>query len=1342
MSHRRGSRTRRELSERSFSGSEYGSAVEDNYEIYSGPISESIPSSVSAFHHRYSTSESVNEERFHFFTRDELEDAPIGSEYDNEQASDYFSDMESEFLSENYHARRSSRRRYTQDSEMIVHDPYDDDDRHTWIDGENIMDEPLLASHLRPRRQSEEEPLTYQKFYLEEEDVMIVIAGYNTQWCFLIAYYCTCIVTLGLAFLFFRWFPRYWIKFVGRSEPLSSCQWVVIENQWGEMTVTDVNTLDYGFRLSSVFNLPSENLDNNPDFLDPVLQDLRSFSYRYTRFFYNPLEDMFLINVHWKDHVWQDLWEARSGIDSTIQKSRQVVFGSNVIDIEEKSIMQLLIGEVLHPFYVFQVFSIILWLLDEYYYYASCIFLISAVSIGETLTETKRTIRRLREVSRFICSVRVLHNGFWMKSHSDKLVPGDVIEVSDPDLCVLPCDVILLSGEVIVNESMLTGESVPISKYPVDTEGMKEYFSRNQISSEVSRHMLFSGTKIVRVQRPIPTSENPDAIAIALVTRIGFNTTKGSLVRSMLFPRPLKFKFYYDSFKYIGVMAIMAALGFIYSLIQFAKMKLPVSLMLLRAFDLITIVVPPALPATLSIGSNIALSQLRKAKIFCISPSKINVCGKLNIVCFDKTGTLTEEGLDVLGLHITDTQKARFNELITNVNDISFRADCLHSSEGKKDYDVYSTLMFLAMSSCHSLRLVEDELVGDPLDFKMFCFTDCMLEEEGQQFLHPERSDAADDHVDIDQPAESEKLIPAVVHMPHFIQSNHGEPSENISLDIAIIRRFDFISKLRRMSVIVKPYKAKNAFVFVKGAPEIMPDVCKKESFPKDYDKLLHHYTRNGFRVIGVAAKQYANMSWFRAQKLSRDDVESELEFVGFIIFENKLKPATTSVIHELRDADIRQVMCTGDNILTAVSVSKECGLVPQETLVYVPHLDYDQMDIMNSRIEWECVDNAELTLDPDSLLPRISDLADTNYDTKNIVSNYSIAVSGDVFRWIIEFGTKEQLNFMLLKSNVFARMSPDEKNELVVKLQELDYCVAFCGDGANDCGALRSADVGVSLSEAEASVAAPFTSQTFDVSCIPKVIKEGRSALVTSFGCFRYMSLYSAIQFVSVTILYSEGTNLGDFQFLFIDLFLIIPVAIFMAWSKPYPKLSKKRPTSNLVSRKVLIPLISEIVICGLLQLFAWAMCLNKSWRIAPLPGSGDDNVWSTDNTILFIVSCFEYIIISFFLCGGPPYQMSIWYNIPYLVNIVVALLAITYILFIPADWVVNIFNLVRLPTYYCLFILGLTIAGSLILYIGERWIFPFTAELFKRSTRSIFGTKDSKKRFKVLLEESVVEA
>lgn len=72
----------------------------------------------------------------------------------------------------------------------------------------------------------------------------------------------------------------------------------------------------------------------------------------------------------------------------------------------------------------------------------------------------------------------------------------------------------------------------------------------------------------------------------------------------------------------------------------------------------------------------------------------------------------------------------------------------------------------------------------------------------------------------------------------------------------------------------------------------------------------------------------------------------------------------------------------------------------------------------------------------------------------------------------------KKTLYRVLYKAQVYARMSPEDKATLVDRLQTICKIeVGMCGDGANDCSALKTADMGVSLSEAEASIAAPFTS-------------------------------------------------------------------------------------------------------------------------------------------------------------------------------------------------------------------------------------------------------------------------
>ena len=66
-----------------------------------------------------------------------------------------------------------------------------------------------------------------------------------------------------------------------------------------------------------------------------------------------------------------------------------------------------------------------------------------------------------------------------------------------------------------------------------------------------------------------------------------------------------------------------------------------------------------------------------------------------------------------------------------------------------------------------------------------------------------------------------------------------------------------------------------------------------------------------------------SDINWLKVQKMKRDQAEKDLSFLGFLIMQNTLKSQTTPVIQELLEADIRTVMITGDNLLTAISVAR-----------------------------------------------------------------------------------------------------------------------------------------------------------------------------------------------------------------------------------------------------------------------------------------------------------------------------------------------------------------------------------------------------------------------------------
>lgn len=304
---------------------------------------------------------------------------------------------------------------------------------------------------------------------------------------------------------------------------------------------------------------------------------------------------------------------------------------------------------------------------------------------------------------------------------------------------------------------------MPVSKVPATDQSLRRLnLAASSVAPEVARHFLFCGTKIVRARRP-QDDKDDEAVALAMVVRTGFNTTKGALVRSMLFPKPSGFKFYRDSFRYISVMGGVAMLGFVVSVVNFVRLNLAFHLIIVRALDLITIVVPPALPATLTIGTNFALSRLRKKQIFCISPQRVNVGGKLDIMCFDKTGTLTEDGLDVLGVRVAQRPSTRFSDIFADA--ISLLPRAVYERDPSVQYDTHKAILY-TMATCHSLRSMDGELVGDPLDLKMFDFTGWSFE-EGEQ-----RSGDADDE-------EQGGISPSIARPPPGMEYDLDDENKN-----------------------------------------------------------------------------------------------------------------------------------------------------------------------------------------------------------------------------------------------------------------------------------------------------------------------------------------------------------------------------------------------------------------------------------------------------------------------------------------------------------------------------------------------------------------------------------
>uniref|UniRef100_A0A673JTP3 Probable cation-transporting ATPase 13A3 n=1 Tax=Sinocyclocheilus rhinocerous TaxID=307959 RepID=A0A673JTP3_9TELE len=1074
---------------------------------------------------------------------------------------------------------------------------------------------------------------------MEKEDLKIVnrgledemeLSGYRLCRWKLVLVGLGGLCTGGFLFLLLYWMPEWCVKATCTRSAVRDAEVALLQStdefkRWFQAKVRIMlapGKDPYGNLASQTASPRANDHAHNPSdsapgkiTQNPEDQHKRYFTLHSTKYFWNDtiqnfevlkgLEDLSMTcsSVHSKHSA---------GLNKNQQEYRRCFFGLNEIDVKVPSLFKLLIKEVLNPFYIFQLFSVILWCTDEYYYYAMAIVIMSVISIATSLYTIKKQYVMLHDMVAAHSTVRVTvcrGENETEEALSTDLVPGDVIVIPSNGT-IMPCDAVLICGTCIVNESMLTGESVPVTKTDLPNPQQDKKGGHGDAiysTEEHKRHTLFCGTNVIQ------TRYYTGEMVKAVVVQTGFSTAKGQLIRSILYPKPTDFKLYRDAYLFLLCLVAVASVVFVYSLVM--KIINQVKEIIVKSLDIITITVPPALPAAMTAGIVYAQRRLRKVGIFSISPQRINICGQLNLVCFDKTGTLTEDGLDMWG--IQRVEDGRFH----------------HSEEKADDKSLFTTKFVSCMATCHSLTKIEGQLSGDPLDLKMFEATGWILVEA------TEEETAHHDRIELTYVKPPNQLLPPSVISPEQDMELSELYELSASYMIGIVRQFSFSSALQRMSVVVRQIGERRMDAYLKGAPEVVASLCKKETVPEDFAEVLEDYTKQGFRVIALAHRRLeSKLTFHKVQNINRDQIEKNMDFLGLIIMQNKLKTETPGVLEDLRHANIRTVMVTGDNMLTAISVARDCGMIqPQDRVIIADALP--PKDGQTAKINWHYADKPSQCAIywPDPVTVVL------------IQEQYHFAMSGKSFSVIIEH-FQDLLQKLVLHGTVFARMAPDQKTQLVETLESVDYFVGMCGDGANDCGALKRAHAGISLSELEASVASPFTSTTPSITCVPNLIREGRAALITSFCVFKFMALYSIIQCLSVALLYSIGSNLGDFQFLFIDLAIILLIVFTMSLNSAWKELVAQRPPSGLVSGPLLFSVLTQIFICLGFQIMWYCNTLTVFYNCS-VPHHMDDFTNSTEeqteerimndvNTTLFFVSSFQYLIVAIVFSKGKPFR------------------------------------------------------------------------------------------------------
>mmetsp|Transcript_100697 Transcript_100697/g.285379 ORF Transcript_100697/g.285379 Transcript_100697/m.285379 type:complete len:1193 (-) Transcript_100697:154-3732(-) len=936
-------------------------------------------------------------------------------------------------------------------------------------------------------------------------------------------------------------------------------------------------------------------------------------------------------------------------------------YGLNMYDIPLPTFGELFQEHAVAPFFVFQIFCVLLWLMDEYWYY-SLITLFMLILLEAQMVHRRRCdLSELRAMRIPPRPMSVYRDGNWRVVQSDMLLPGDIVALTRKADVSFPCDVLLMQGSVLVNEAMLTGESVPQMKVapmlfpdspelesPLDIKGIH----KQHVVSAGTNIMLHQNTSKVKNFKKVPLSGTSPA-AVGYVLRTGFDTTQGKLCRTILFSAERVTVSSREALYFLMIL-LAFAIGACFYVLHDGLVVAPTRTgeparstfkLFLAVSHIITSVVPPEFPIMLSLAVNLSLVALVQKRTFCTEPFRVPLAGRVETCCFDKTGTLTLDSMEVDGVHGLEGGAAPPPPAPAKEESATDQLE--------QQLPFFTTAV---MAACSGLTVVEGEVVGDPLE---------------RAALH---------------------AIRWTMPGPDLVVSRAGKGAERLQ----VLCRFPFASELQRMSVLVRHHgpglghlqspgatrtEHERVLALVKGSCEALRPRLRE--VPASFNGLQEKLAKSGLRVLCLAAKEMPIEMARRdgIEQVDREDIESGLEFSGFLVLRNGIKPQTATTVRQLRRSYHRVVMITGDHPLTACQVAREVSMAEGSFLILglangassTTKTDDGDTVAKSTQLEWRSLDDHSDKVRPLSL-DKLRDLT----------KRHTLCIPG----WALAEVSEEQLIRLAPMVTVFARVSPQQKEQIILALNKNSHTM-MVGDGTNDVGALKHAHVGVSLLTAEvqqssmkhaaegrqqpdllgdggvqlvrlgdASIASPFTYKGDSIKCSLHILRCGRATLSTVLMMYKIMGLNSVMSAFAMSVLTLDGVKLGDGQTAMESLFTSLCFFL-VSRSAPAKQLAKEQPTCSVFAWSVLLTLALQLAVHMSVLLSGWQLAVQFRPGDFKRDLEGEFEVNLTNSVIFQLMAAMH---ASSFLANyeGHPFMQPLTANRPLLYSLALFVLVI----------------------------------------------------------------------------------
>ena len=776
--------------------------------------------------------------------------------------------------------------------------------------------------------------------------------------------------------------------------------------------------------------------------------------------------------------------------------------------------------------------------------------------------------------------VIVIRNGIEKEIDDEELLVGDLLVLKIGE--IITVDGIFVSNNfIITDESAINGESDLIKK----TSNFSSEF-KNGVTNFVCP-LLISGTQIM---------EGQGMMIVCAVGNKSFNGRNRELLskdnesnsEENLTPLKKQLNDLADligKFGYImaaligGVIILKDILLKIYnkeSIFVSSTLDTIINAFIL-AITVIVVAIPEGLPMAVAISLAYSLGQMKKEKNLVKNLNSSETMGNVNNICTDKTGTLTKGQMVVESFWFKgkDYKANEFQNL---------------SRQEKK---------LFCENICNNITVVETTDIN------------------GNLVLNGDMTEKALYNYMIENGYDKKNILnynPDGINKEKYVLNFNSDNKFMCSL----IKESAYYYKL-----------------YLKGAHEIVFPLLTTirsgstvyemfNKYKEEVSKIIQKYSKQSKRTLIFASKKISIKEFNNANQIFKEkNVEffkslyKNLNFEYLIGIRDQLRSEVPHSVEMCHKAGITVRMVTGDNIITALAISKDSNIINEDQFNEALE-DIDKFrNICNSiiRPKRNYSSNNILNKDPSNNISdkTLDDIAKSDFDSP-------IALEGEQFRLLSGNLTKnydpnthkiknitlndiEMFKKITKRLKVIARATPEDKFLLVFGLKQLGNIIAVTGDGTNDAPALKEAHVGFAMGIRGTDIA----QQAADI----LLLDDSFSSIITAckFGRNVYDSIRKFVQFqlttniVAVFMTLLGGLILKDsplnaIQMLWVNLIMDSFASLALATEKPSNKLLERKPYKR--DSSILTPFMkANILSQGIFQILILLFIIFKGDKL-----------------------------------------------------------------------------------------------------------------------------------------------